>query len=400
MAGTTGIGTTYSLPNYHGELFAITPADTPLLSAIGGLTGGKKTTSTAFEWQASDLRDPVQPAVLEGANAPTSTERVRSNVSNVVQIHQSTVSVSYSKQAATGQYTTPGSAPFSSLDGAPNPVLDELSWQTMQELKGMALDVNYSFINGIKSVPTTNGAARQTGGLIEACATNTVNKGTALTGASASTDTITVTHALENGAKVVFTDTGGSTAIKANRVYYVVNKSTTVSFKVSATAGGSPITIGTATVALVALWSTTLTVAHIEEFVQQVYDNGGLNGQSATFLVSSVQKRAITAAYAAEYGKALPFAGTRNVAGVAVDTILTDFGTFNVMLDRMVPRDAIIACSLDQLAPVFLEVPGKGVFFEEQLSKVGAADSVQIYGEIGLEWGNEKAHGVLRGLVA
>ena len=29
MAGTTGIGTTFSLPNYHGELLAITPAETP-----------------------------------------------------------------------------------------------------------------------------------------------------------------------------------------------------------------------------------------------------------------------------------------------------------------------------------------------------------------------------------
>ena len=400
MAGTTGIGTTYALPNYHGELFAVTPANTPFLSAIGGLTGGKKTTSTAFEWQTADLRDPVQPANLEGATAPTAQERVRANVSNVVQIHQSTVAVSYTKQAAVGQYATPSSAPYRTADGAPNPVTNELDWQTMQELKATALDVNYSFINGVKSVPTTNAAARKTGGLIEACASNTVNKGTALTGASASTDTITVTHALNNGDKVVFTDTGGSTAIKANRVYYVVNKSTTVSFKVSETSGGTPITIGTATVSLIALWSTTLTVAHVEEFVQQVWDNGGLNGEAATFIVGSAQKRALTAAYAAEYGKALPFAGTRNVAGVAVDTVLTDFGTFNIMLDRMVPRDAIIACSLDQCAPVFLEIPGKGVFFEEQLAKTGASDQVQLYGEIGLQWGNEKAHGVLRGLVA
>ena len=39
MAGVSGIGTTFNLPNYHGELFSVTPSDTPLLSAIGGLTG-------------------------------------------------------------------------------------------------------------------------------------------------------------------------------------------------------------------------------------------------------------------------------------------------------------------------------------------------------------------------
>ena len=32
------------------------------------------------------------------------------------------------------------------------------------------------------------------------------------------------------------------------------------------------------------------------------------------------------------------------------------------------------------------------------LAKLGAADRVQLYGEIGLEYGNEKAHGVIRGL--
>lgn len=58
MAGITGIGTTFTLPNYHGELFGITPADTPLLSAIGGLTGGRRASSTAFEWQTYDLRNP------------------------------------------------------------------------------------------------------------------------------------------------------------------------------------------------------------------------------------------------------------------------------------------------------------------------------------------------------
>ena len=35
MAGITGLGTTFNLPNYHGELFAVSPTDTPLLSEIG-----------------------------------------------------------------------------------------------------------------------------------------------------------------------------------------------------------------------------------------------------------------------------------------------------------------------------------------------------------------------------
>ena len=51
-----------------------------------------------------------------------------------------------------------------------------------------------------------------------------------------------------------------------------------------------------------------------------------------------------------------------------------------------------------QLSPFFLEVEGKGHFFEEPLATVGAAKRSQLYGEIGLEYGNEKAHAQLRGL--
>lgn len=399
MSGITGMGTSFNLPNYHGELFAITPAETPLLSAIGGLTGGGMVADVEAEWQTFDLRDPSQRTRVEGATAPTAEERVRANVRNVLQIHQEKVSVSYTKQAATGSFATPGSAPFRSGDGSSS-ALDELDWQTEQALKSIALDVNWSFINGIYSNPTTNATARKTRGLINACSSNVTQNATkTISDGSSATDTITATHSFSNGDKVVFTDTGDATNIVAGRVYYVVNISTTVSFKVALTSGGSAITLGTSTsnLDLHQPWSTTLAVSHIDEFVQGVYDNGGLSGMPV-FLVNSRQKRALTAAYAAAYGQAVPMVQGERIGGVAVETVLTDFGQFGVMLDRHVPQDAVIATSLDELMPVFLNIPGKGVFFEEALAKTGASDEVQIYGEIGLKYGNEKAHGVLRGL--
>ena len=39
MGAVSGMGDSYDLPNYVGELFNITPNDTPFLSAIGGMTG-------------------------------------------------------------------------------------------------------------------------------------------------------------------------------------------------------------------------------------------------------------------------------------------------------------------------------------------------------------------------
>lgn len=403
MAGITGMGTTFTLPNYAGELFALTPSETPLLSAIGGLTGGGMTSSTEFEWQTYDLRDPGQNTAVEGATAPTAGERVRANVRNVAQIHQDKVSLSYTKQATSGMLTTAGAAPFRGVDGS-NPVSSELDWQTEQAIKQIALDVNFSFINGKYANPTTNATARKTRGLIAAMTSNVVSKAaTTLSAVTSATDTFTSTaHGLSNGDKVVFTDIGTiptNVGIVEGRVYYVRDVAANT-FKVAVgSVSGTAITVGTATgIALVEGWATTLTVAHIDEFVQGVYDNGGLSGMPV-FLVNSRQKRALTAAYADAYGKAVPLVQGERIGGVAVETVLTDFGQFGVMLDRHVPQDAIIASTLDQLRPVFLNVPDKGTFFEEPLAKTGASDDVQIYGEIGLEYGSERSHGILRGLL-
>src|SRR5690606_29100754 len=103
MATVSGQGTTFNLPNYTGELFSIAPSETPFLSAIGGLTGGKRTNATKFEWQTEDLESTsVNNSKVEGAAAGTATGVSRSNVWNVVEIHQEAVEVSYTKRAATG----------------------------------------------------------------------------------------------------------------------------------------------------------------------------------------------------------------------------------------------------------------------------------------------------------
>lgn len=390
MAGISGQGTTYNLPNFVGELFQVSPEDTPLLSAIGGLTGGEETTSTTISWQTEDLRSAeANRARVEGAAAQTADMRVRANVTNVCEIHQETVEVSYTKQAATGNR--------GASVGGDNPVMNELDHQVMLALKAKARDIERSFISGKKVVPSDNNTARKTGGLIEAITSNVKeNATTLLTAAAAATDTITKTHALANGDRVMFTDVGVSTAIDTDTVYYVVGVSTTVSFKVSLTLGGTAITIGTATVALRVLPTAGPTKDTYDGLFQLVFDNGGLaEGETRTIIVGSRQKRSLSEAYARAYGKYQE--QSRNVGGVNLRTVETDFGTFNVMLDRWMPADAFAVVSLEQLAPVFLRTEN-GHFFTEPLAKVGAATREQLYGEVGLKWGNEKAHGIIRGL--
>lgn len=391
MAGISGQGTTYNLPNYVGPLFNVSPEDTPLLSAIGGLTGGEEVKSTEFEWQTHDLRSPEENrSRLEGANAQNSDQRVRANVTNVVEIHQETVEVSYTKQAATGQHS-------GTNNDQSNPVQAELPWQITQALKAKATDIEASFILGQYHKPSDNSTARKTRGILQAITSNVIDLGTAYTGLSASTDTIAHTSTpLANGDAIRFTDVGASTTVKLNRVYFVVSKATD-SFKVSASKGGSAITIGTATVSISKLATAGPEKDDYDELFQLVFDNGGMReGATQTIVVGSRQKRNLSTAYARAFGKYQE--SSRNVGGVNFTTIMTDFGTFNVLLDRWMPADAFGVLSLEQLVPKFLVIPGKGHFFEEPLAKIGASDRVQIYGEIGLQYGNEKAHGVIRGL--
>jgi hypothetical protein len=164
------MGTTYNLPNYVGELFNASPEDAPLLSSIGGLTGGESVGATLFEWQEYDLRDAADNRQrLEGADATDFQERVRSNASNVVEIHQEAVSVSYTKQGATKQRGAGNTAVTIGNTVIP---ADELAWQLDQQFKQIARDVEKTFITGVYANPSDNTAPRKTRGLLEAVTTN------------------------------------------------------------------------------------------------------------------------------------------------------------------------------------------------------------------------------------
>jgi hypothetical protein len=408
MAGITGLSTTFNTPNYVGELFGLTPAETPLLSSIGGLSGGAQATSTEFEWQTYDLRDPGNRQRLEGQDAPTSEERVRANARNVVEIHQEAVSVSYTKASAIRQRTSPSNAPFYGgvALGSEDPVIDEVSWQINQRVKEVAKDINWGFWNGEFNLPTDNTTARKTRGLLQAIVTNKIHVGQTVTGGgkesaslSAATDTITETATtLADDDKIVFTSTGTALTLVAGRKYFVVNKGTNT-FKVATTQGGTAITIGTATgLKYIKPRTSALSIDEIDAIAQLAYDNGGLSDQfSATIAVNSTQRVAVTKAFAGAYGQ-MNGAVEGNVGGVKVDVVKTNFGSMNIMNDRDIPVDALVIVSLDQLAPVFLSHPDKGVFFIEELAKTGAQEKFQLYGEIGLKYGNERAHAQYRGL--
>lgn len=83
----------------------------------------------------------------------------------------------------------------------------------------------------------------------------------------------------------------------------------------------------------------------------------------------------------------------RTMGGVAVDTLVTDFGLISIVMDRHMPAATALLADMSVIKPAILPIPGKGLFFAEPLAKTGAVDKVQIYGEIGLQYGPESFHG-------
>lgn len=396
MAGITGQGTTFGLPNYVGELFAATPTDTPFLSAIGGISGGEAADATLFQWQGYDLRDAADDRQrVEGAAAPTAEERVRFNVNNVVEIHQESLELTYTKMAAVGQYASTGSANAGSVGvSGSNPVVNELDWQIDKALKQIARDVEKSFITGTFANPSTNATPRKTRGIMEATVTNVDTQGTLIGTATIATNgnfTLTA-HTLVVGDQVTLTTltTGAVGVVKVDTLYYVKTVADANTFTLATRPGGAIITFagtGGATV----YKATPLTDGLVSNLLQQVWENGGIQeSETATIMCGASLKRALTKIYITDRNFQEQ---TRNVGGVSLMTFECDFGRLNLMLNRHMPTSALQVVSLEECSPRFLPIPDKGFLFVEEISKVGAAEKRQIYGEIGLQYGNEKAHG-------
>jgi len=403
MPGITGQGTTFNLPNFVGPLFAASPEDTPLLSSIGGLTGGRATTSTVFTWSGYDLRDADKLRQrLEGANAPNAEARTRYAARNVVEIHHEAVETSYTKSAAVGQLAGSGSShPHAGSQIGTNAVQGEHSWQLMQAIKQVARDVEKTFVNGNFQEPSDNSTPRRTRGLNQAIATNVIDSGTLVGNgavAIATNGTITeASHGLTAGDRVVARAlTGGAIGVlDEDHVYFVRSGGDASTFTLARTPGGAAITFA-ATGSADLYECVAVTEAMILDTMELAWQNGGLReGETRTIMVNSGLRRKLTNIFitAKNYQET-----SREVGGVSLRTIQTDFGDANVIMSRYIPSGVMMFVSLAELAPRFLEIPGKGHFFVEPLAKVGAADRDQLYGEIGLEYGNERTHAKLLGV--
>ena len=319
-------GTIWSLPNFAGELFTADAINTPFLTMIGGLTGGGKTTEN-FEFPTSSeyaFPAAAQPTISEAAsltapvvqlpNVPPQQNEtfVRTQVTNVTQIFQEAILLSYVKLSNMGRMSGLNTA------GQTNNVADELAWQQEQKLKKIARDVEFSFIQGTYNLAANQNQANRTRGMVAACA---------LAGGT-----------VQDGQ-------------------------------------GNQLSLPLMQALFLAMF------------------NAGASFSNLVLYVGGALKQRISALYG--------FApADRNVGGVNIEQIETDFGPIGIVLSRFAPANTVLAIEVSVCAPVFQPVPGKGVLFYEPLSKTGASESGQIFGQIGLDHGPAFMHGVLTNVTA
>lgn len=304
-------GTVWNLPNYTGELFTSDVINTPLLTTIGGLTGGMMTQNFEFPTDSQYSHEAAsQPAITETASltAPTAISNVRTQNKNVTQIFHEKVSISYVGLSNSGRLTGINTA------GSTNNAVSLKDFQIARTLEKIARDVEHTFLNGTYQIAVNSGVANKTRGLIELCTVNTVDAGAAV-----------------------------------------------------------------------------LTKALVDSLLLEMHTNGAIFKNVAIFC-SGKQKQALSDAY----GYAPQ---DRNIGGINVDQIETDFGNIAVMRPhRFMPVATMLFAEMSVLAPVFQPVPGKGNLFYEELSKTGAAEEGQIFGQIGLDHGPAFMHGTLTNL--
>jgi hypothetical protein len=219
--------------------------------------------------------------------------------------------VSYAKQSVIGQITADGTT--GKADQGLQPVQNERDFQIQAAMRQIALDVEYTFLNGTYQQATSAAVAAKTRGVVTACTTSAVN--------------------------------ASSAALSRPLMDQLL--------RTMAAAGA--------------------------EFLNPV------------ILCNAFQKQKISEIY----GYAPQ---DRNIGGFNIKQIETDFAILGVMWAPQMTTSVLAVIDLAFCNPVFLPVPEKGVLFYEELSRTGASEKGQIYGQIGLDYGPEEMHGKLTAL--
>jgi len=306
--------TSFAVPNYSGMLFVKGNARTPFSTLIGAnplVTNHVEFTCGQF-WQA---KTGTQPAISEtdSLTAPQATVTTRQQVTNVTQIFQYSVDVSYGKMANMG---TLSGINVANQQANPN---SELDFQVSTAMAQAAADIEYTFLNGVYAKAATDAQANKTRGLIAAITSNVVDAD-----------------------------------------------------------------------------SAALSWDMVTECLAKIHKQGGVINNYVLGVDSTAM---IQLNKAAIDNKMTIVPASREVNGLALSTIVTPLGNVALVLLDTLPAGTAVIFNPAMMHPVYQPVPGKGNFFLEPLAKVGASEKYQIYGELGLDHGQEYLSGKITGIL-
>ena len=275
---------------------------------IGGLGGGKVSQSFSFPL--------AQPYALSSASQNTQSEAtaasagipdtiVRAQDTNVCQIMKLDVAATYAKQSSIGEISG------LSIVGE-NPVKDEFSFQKTAALRQMAINMEFSCLQGSYVAQSTSATNQTTRGIIEGTITNVVEAG-----------------------------------------------------------------------------SIDLSKALIQKLLADMAAAGSQFINPIIF-VNAFQKQAISDIY----GYAPE---DRNVGGVNIKQIETDFCTLGVVYAPQMTTSVLQIADMSVIKPVYVPYEGQAISFTE--TAVTAAKKGGFwYSQFGLDYGAEEYHGKITGL--
>lgn len=167
----TNVMTSHNLLNYSGMLFNKGNTATPFSTLIGGKSREVNHWSFPVSLSYTTGGGTSQPAITESGSltAPDAEYVTRVQETNVCQIFQRALSISYGKQSSMGQ--------LSGLNYAgqqANPA-NELDFQVANTMRAIANDIEFTFLNGTYQDGNYDDVAYKTRGITSAITTNTLD---------------------------------------------------------------------------------------------------------------------------------------------------------------------------------------------------------------------------------
>jgi len=351
-----------NINNFSGELFKVGGQRTPLLSAVGGLNGGKVLNSTYWQVQVED-NAVISSEPGKGKEGHTPTEylgRDRAAYTYVTQIFHKGVQMTYTALASTGNQNpfdlSANIANSSDGDGTTtaadklgffggSAINDEFALQLEKAMEKVAREVEWFAFNGSFSDGANTTPGDGTREMYGIDVWITLNK---------NANNAAAVNPL--GGNCYYNDTAGDGS----------GSTQVISFKT------------------------------IAETLKRMYDNHApmkqpvlcVSPQQLLDLNNELVKGTVDIA-----GAIIP--RDRNVAGIDVDTIVTPFGAIGMMVvdPNILPANTAFILDLAYIQPVFTNIPGFGTVFVRDLDQdANARIGKAVYMEMGFEFGPPSYH--------